>query len=397
MIFIDNQRDMQNRLASNHFLVFILAFGVFGIINTEMGVVGIIPQIAQRFDVSIPTAGWTVSVFALIVSVSAPILPMIFSGVDRKRIMVITLSIFSLSNTIALWTDSFGILLFARALPAFFHPVYVAMAFTLAAHSTKEDPSRGIAKIFVGVSAGMVLGVPFTSFITTHLSFECAMGLFAVINLLTLLATFALVPSMPAKRSSFGAQVKILRSRLLWYSVAAFMLINGAMFGFFSFMSDFLHRVTGLNSDWISTVLLIYGITNIFGNMLAGRFFGSHRKICTLMIVPIMLSFYCALFLLGSDPWLCAGIIFILGVLAGFSSIVGQYLIASAAHNAPDFANGLFLATANFGTAFGTFLCGLFISFGNTQHALFGTLILLLMSGILIALRLKLAPMKQLN
>lgn len=85
---------MQNRLASNHFLVFILAFGVFGIINTEMGVVGIIPQIAQRFDVSIPTAGWTVSVFALIVSVSAPILPMLFSGVDRKRIMVITLSIF---------------------------------------------------------------------------------------------------------------------------------------------------------------------------------------------------------------------------------------------------------------------------------------------------------------
>ncbi len=49
-------------------LVFILTAGVFGIINTEMGVVGILPQIAQRFQISVPDAGWTVGLFALIVA-----------------------------------------------------------------------------------------------------------------------------------------------------------------------------------------------------------------------------------------------------------------------------------------------------------------------------------------
>ena len=41
----------------NHLLMFILTLGVFGILNTEMGVVGIIPIIAETFGVTVPDAG----------------------------------------------------------------------------------------------------------------------------------------------------------------------------------------------------------------------------------------------------------------------------------------------------------------------------------------------------
>ena len=37
----------------NHLLMFILTLGVFGILNTEMGVVGIIPIIAETFGVTV--------------------------------------------------------------------------------------------------------------------------------------------------------------------------------------------------------------------------------------------------------------------------------------------------------------------------------------------------------
>ena len=52
-----------NRYVSKNWQVLILTLGVFGIINTEMGVVGIIPQIADTFGVTVPQAGWTVSVY----------------------------------------------------------------------------------------------------------------------------------------------------------------------------------------------------------------------------------------------------------------------------------------------------------------------------------------------
>ena len=66
----------------NHLLMFILTLGVFGILNTEMGVVGIIPIIAETFGVTVPDAGWTVSLFALIIVFSAPVVPLLFSRVN---------------------------------------------------------------------------------------------------------------------------------------------------------------------------------------------------------------------------------------------------------------------------------------------------------------------------
>ena len=41
----------------NNLLIFILTIGVFGIINTEMGVLGILPLLAEKFSISIAQAG----------------------------------------------------------------------------------------------------------------------------------------------------------------------------------------------------------------------------------------------------------------------------------------------------------------------------------------------------
>mgnify|MGYP005859473957 FL=1 len=371
---------MQTKTISESLLITILTLGVFGIINTEMGVVGIIPQIAERFDVTVSTAGLCVSVFALVVSVAAPVLPLLFSGINRRTMMLAALILFVASNILSMVTDSFAVLLAARALPAFLHPVYVAMAFTLAAAATKDDPSRGIARVFVGVSAGMVLGVPMTTFVTTHWSYEAAMSIFAVINTVVLVATFFLVPDMPAKQHNPGHQLRVLKKPSLWLGVTAFTCINGAMFGFFSFMSEFLHKVSAFSFDAVSSVLLAYGIANIVGNMLAGRVFGHYKKFFTQAGPAVMLMLYVLLYLFSACSIATAALVVLLGICAGFINISGQYMISSAAREAPDFSNGLFLTAANFGTAMGTMLCGIFISLQGTRAALFATCILLLAS-----------------
>lgn len=371
---------MQTKTISESILIAILTLGVFGIINTEMGVVGIIPQIAERFDVTVSTAGLCVSVFALVVSVAAPVLPLLFSGINRRTMMLAALILFVASNILSMVTDSFAVLLTARALPAFLHPVYVAMAFTLAAAATKDEPSRGIARVFVGVSAGMVLGVPMTTFVPTHWSYEAAMGIFAVINTVVLVATFFLVPDMPAKQHNPGHQLRVLKKPSLWLGVTAFTCINGAMFGFFSFMSEFLHKVSAFSFDAVSSVLLAYGIANIVGNMLAGRVFGHYKKFFTQAGPAVMLMLYVLLYLFSASSIATAALVVLLGICAGFVNISGQYMISSAAREAPDFSNGLFLTAANFGTAMGTMLCCIFISLQGTRAALFATCILLLAS-----------------
>ena len=117
----------------------ILTIGVFSIINTEMGVIGILPLISSSYGIDIATAGLLVSLFALTVAISGPTLPLLFSRYDRKKIMILVLTIFLVCNIISAFAMSFNVVVIARVLPAFFHPVYVSLAFSVASSSVKPE------------------------------------------------------------------------------------------------------------------------------------------------------------------------------------------------------------------------------------------------------------------
>jgi len=53
--------------------------------NTEIGVIGILPSLADYFNVSVSTAGLLVSLFALGIAIAGPTLPLVFSRINRKR------------------------------------------------------------------------------------------------------------------------------------------------------------------------------------------------------------------------------------------------------------------------------------------------------------------------
>lgn len=374
---------------SGALLVFILTVGVFGIINTEMGVIGILPLIAETFHVTVPEAGWTVSIFALVVALSAPVTPLLFSGVNRKKVMLLALGVFTLSNIISMLTSNFTVLLIARALPAFLHPVYVSMAFTVAAASvSKEKAPKAVAKVFIGVSAGMVLGVPVTSYIASEVSFTMGMAFFTVVNALVFIATILFVPSMPVKEKlSYGEQLGVLKKKITWYSVIAVTLINGALFGFFSYMSDYLKTVTEVSYNVISSMLLIYGLANIAGNVIAGKQLAMNPVRSMVLIPFVLFVSYVCLYFLGEWITAMAAIILLLGVLAGYAQNTMQYMITDAAPEAPDFANGLYLLSANLGTTIGAAICGLFITYSGTRYSVFGSLLFLVASVVFVALR----------
>lgn len=301
------------------------------------------------------------------------------------------MGVFTLSNIISMLTDNFMVLLIARALPAFLHPVYVSMALTVAASSVgKEKASKAVAKIFIGVSAGMVLGVPVTSYIASEVSYMMGMLFFTVVNVLVFVATLLFIPSMPVRdKLSYGVQLNVLGKKIIWYSILAVTLINGALFGFFSYMADYLKTVTGVSYGVISALLLVYGLANIIGNIIAGKQL-ARNPVRSMMFIPLaLLAFYICLFIWGE--WLVAMsvIIMVLGVLAGYGQNTMQYMIAHAAPEAPDFANGLFLLSANLGTTLGAAVCGAFITAFDTRYSVWGALLFLFVSIVFIVLRIR--------
>lgn len=371
----------------NKLLIFILTLGVFGILNTEIGVVGILPSLADHYNISISQAGLLVGLFAFTVAIVGPILPLLLSGFDRKKVMILALCSFILGNTIIIFTTDFYVALIGRIIPALFHPVYFSLAFTVAAASVKEeDVPKAISKIFIGVSAGMVLGVPVASFLDSVTSFEITMASFAVVNIIVLIATLIFVPSMPVeKRLSYGVQIAILKKANTWLSLITVILINCAIIGIYSYLAEFLKTVTKAAPNIVTLLLFVYGGANIIGNIMAGNLLTKNaRKLA--MFFPLILSgVYLLLILLGQFTIPMAILTLLLGVLGGIGGNLNQFWIMSAAPEAPDFSNGLYITAMNIGTTAGSFMGGIIIAEMGIKY-IFGVGILSLLLSLITTL-----------
>lgn len=102
-----------------------LAIGGFGIGLTEFVIMGILPDIATSFDISIPMAGHFISAYALGVVVGAPTLTGLGSKWPAHKVLLLLMLWFTAFNTLSSFAtgyNSFIVLRFLSGLPhgAFF-------------------------------------------------------------------------------------------------------------------------------------------------------------------------------------------------------------------------------------------------------------------------------------
>ena len=202
--------------------MFALAIGVFSILNTEMGIAGILPAISGQYGVSLTTAGLLVSLFALSIAIVGPVMPMLMSRFERKKVMIFALSLFTIGNIAAAFAVDFPMMHAARVIPAFFHPVYVSFALAAVSDSVKQesDVPKAVSKVMIGVSAGMVLGAPAAGLIVNRLDIRLGFLFFAIVNLISLNAAILFVPEFSKpENASDGTQLVILKKKKLWLAL----------------------------------------------------------------------------------------------------------------------------------------------------------------------------------
>lgn len=379
------------------FLVYIMAFGVFGIINTEMGVIGILPQIAERFGVSISQAGFVVSLFALAVAIAGPFLPLLFSGMNRKAVMLVSVGVFVISNVVSIFAPNFTVLLIARIVPAFLHPVYFSQAFTVAASAVSKDQApKAAAKVFMGLTAGMVLGSPITAYIGNASSLEIAMLFLALVNLASFLAILIFAPSMPVhERLSYGAQLSVLKRGLTWVSIATVILLFSGLYAVYSFFAQYLGDVTQMSGKEISLMLVLFGVTGIAGNVLSGKWLSKNGTKTGIIYPFAAAAVYLLIYLVGHLPIFMIIMIALWGVIYTIGINLSNYSITSAAPEAPEFSNGLFVAFANLGITVGTAVGGLFIEHAGSHQVIWSGLIFMALGLLSTLLRATLYRVRQ--
>ncbi|MGW9019771.1 MFS transporter, partial [Priestia megaterium] len=86
------------------------------------------------------------------------------------------------------------------------------------------------------------------------------------------------------------------------------------------------------------------------------------------------------------------------GIMFSIQNNIKQYWITSAAPEAPEFANGLFVSCSNWGISIGTAVGGLLLSGMGIKYIVWGGLIFLMLSFVSILIRYyTYSPKKQIS
>ncbi|PEC08035.1 MFS transporter [Bacillus toyonensis] len=348
------------------FALLALAISAFGIGTTEFISVGLLPSISKDLNVSVTTAGLTVSLYALGAAVGAPVLTALTARMSRKTLLMWIMVIFIIGNGIAAVATSFTILIIARIVAAFAHGVFMSIGSTIAAAIVPENKrASAIAIMFTGLTVATITGVPIGTFIGQEFGWRASFMAIVVIGIIAFIANSILVPSnlkngVPV---SFRDQFKLIKNGRLLLVFIITALGYGGTFVTFTYLSPLLQEVTGFEASTVTIILLVYGIAIAIGNMVGGKL-SNHNPIRALFYMFLIQAII--LFVLTfTAPFKVAGLITIIFMgLFAFMNVPGLqvYVVILAERFVPsavDVASAINIAAFNGGIALGSYIGGL--------------------------------------
>lgn len=341
-----------------------LAFGAFVVGTAELVVVGILDLVATDTHVSISTAGQLVSVYALGIAVGAPVLTALTTRFGRRLVLNIALVAFLVGNVLVVVATSFDMLLAARVLTGSIHGLFAGVAVVIAAGLVApEHEAQAISMVVGGITVSTVLGVPAGTLIGQALGWRAAFMAIIILGVIALVATLKFVPPVANRGSGgLGAQASAVLAPRVLAVLALGLVLFGAQFTAFTYLTPFLGSVTGVSGWLVSVFLLVFGVAATAGNLVGGRA-ADHNAAATLLVANIVLiAALGAVWLVGASPVLVIIALAAWG-LAGFALAPALLLrIITLAGVGGDLAATLGVSAFNAGIAVGSLIGGLVLA-----------------------------------
>lgn len=353
-----------------------LTLSAFAIGTTEFVIVGLIPTMAQDLNVSLPSAGLLVSLYALGVAIGAPVLTALTGNWNRKTVLLSVMSLFVAGNLLAWQAPSYETLIAARILTGLAHGVFFSIGSTIATGLVpKEKAASAIAIMFTGLTVALVTGVPLGTYIGQTFGWQSTFLAVALLGFIALVGSAFLVPNnlKQASTARILTQVKVLGEPRLLLVFAITAVGYGGTFVAFTYLAPILQQVTGFNASAIGAIMLVYGVSVAFGNIWGGKMADRMGPVKALSYIFAGLAAVLLLFnFTAVNPIAAVLTILVWGAFA-FGNVPGLqvYVVKLAESYAPDavdVASGLNIAAFNVGIALGAWGGGIIVTNLGLMH-----------------------------
>ncbi len=278
--------------------VIILALSTIAAGLVELIVGGILPTIAADFNITLGTAGQLITVFALIYAIAGPVLLVLTSKIERKKLYLASLFAFFLGNIMTYFSPNFTFMMVARVLTSISTALIVVLSLTIAVKIVAPtQQAKALGLIYMGISSSLVLGVPLGILISNAFGWRVIFLGIAVLSVGSIVLITLFLERIPGGNTiPLSQQLKAVGSAKIGSAHLATIFMLAGHYTIYAYFTPFLETNLHLNSYWISICYLIFGIAAVSGGAFGGilsDWIGARKS-----IIIVISAFAIVLFLL---------------------------------------------------------------------------------------------------
>ncbi|SED10989.1 MFS transporter, DHA1 family, inner membrane transport protein [Streptomyces sp. 2131.1] len=343
-----------------------LAIGAFGIGTTEFVVMGLLPEVAAEFQVSIPAAGFLATGYALGVVLGAPLMTVLGTKVSRKRMLMILMGLFIIGNVVTAAAPVFEVMVVGRVIASLAHGAFFGIGAVVAADLVAPERKAGaIALMFTGLTVANVVGVPMGTYIGQNAGWRSTFYVVAALGVLGLLGVARLVPEQPRSDGvRLRQEIAAFRNVQVLLAMAMTVLGFGGVFAAITYITPMMTEIAGFSTPAVTWLLVLFGLGMVGGNLAAGRF-ADRRPTLLLRVSLGGLALVLALFTLTAHNKIAAAVTLVMIGAFGFATVPPlQKRVLDQAVDAPTLASAMNIGAFNLGNALSAWLGGIVIGAG---------------------------------
>ena len=334
------------------FALFVAAFA-FG--TTEFVIAGILPNVAAGLDVSIPTAGYLVSGYAIGIAIGGPLLTIATARLPRRTLLVGLAAAFTAGQVACALAPDFAAMMLLRVAVAVAHGAYFGAAMVVAVSLVRaEKRGMAVALILAGLTVSNIVGVPVGAAIGNALGWRATFWTMFALGVVSTIAMIALLPRASGPSTppaGLRREVGVLGRHQVWTSLILMLMLMIGQFVPYTYIVPYLREVTGLGAGMIPWVLFLNGVGATVGVFVGGRLAGWKLMPSMIALFAIQACVMAAMHAASPHPLPMVAVITVWGAINFAIGTPIQTRILGWTADAPNLAAALIPSGFNIGIA----------------------------------------------
>lgn len=349
-----------------HILI-LMSFVTFLLILVELAPSGFLPEMAAFFNVELSRASLVFSVYALASAICSIPLTAWAVHIHRKKLLTFLLGGILILNLIIGFIDSFIIVLIARL----FAGILVGMtwpmitAYGLRLCSSRYQ-GRAISIIMGGATIGLMVGLPFITYIGTEFNWNMSFfAISAIAGIILILSLIFIPPLGGEEKTEENSAWTILKNKNIQVILLLTILTMVGHYGIYVYITAVAKGIHYTGS--IASAQLLHGIGSGAAIFVSAKFADDHLQELTVMNIFISAIAMVILLLLKGSNLLSYITFFLWGYGYGALSSLYQAACSRQVASGKAIANAMQSSFLNFSIMGGSALGGVIL---NNQGAM---------------------------